>query len=88
MTRFAKFALPAALVFAAFGAQASEAYPASSVPGASAPTAAAGAAVNPAEVYFPSAVNRFEGSPAAAPSVMKATMKREGAASDLSYVGA
>jgi hypothetical protein len=44
--------------------------------------------VNPAEVYFPSAVNRFEGSPAAAPSVMKATMKREGAASDLSYVGA
>jgi hypothetical protein len=88
MNRFAKFALPAALVFAAFGAQASEVFPASTASDKTAPMSAPAAAVNPAEVYFPSTVNRFEGSPVAPSSVMKATMKREGASSDLSYVGA
>lgn len=87
MTRFAKFALPAALVFAAFGAQASEAYPAATA-ATTATTATAGAAVNPADVYFPSTVNRFESSAATTPSLMKATMQRDGSAIDLSYVGA
>jgi hypothetical protein len=88
MTRFAKFALPAALVFAAFGAQASEAYPAATATATTATTATAGAAVNPADVYFPSTVNRFESSAVTTPSLMKATMQRDGSTIDLSYVGA
>jgi hypothetical protein len=58
--KFAKFALPAALAFAAFGAQATELYTPNAVRGATSVSSIAASPVNPADVFAPSAVNRFE----------------------------
>jgi hypothetical protein len=58
--KFAKFALPAALAFAAIGAQATELYTPNAVQGASNATSIASSPANPADVFAPSAVNRFE----------------------------
>ena len=60
MTRFAKFALPAALALAALGAQATELYTPNAIRGGTTPSSMAATPVSPTEVFAPSAVNRFD----------------------------